>query len=129
MNYKASWDQDLLSEKERRKMFLTQQKMLAILRKFLNNQRSLVKQRPFSNRVIVDDFSDNLVEVTRFDEKKSKKIVEILKKDNMNTFKRNYGKYCNSLRKLKENDKVEFENLIGKMKGIKGRVNIGKHIY
>ena len=125
-----SLNQDLLSEKQRRKLFLTQQKMLNLLRKFMNRCQSQVKQKSQGTATLqANNTSEiNLIyEIMRIDEnnehklKKSSNIEESNKSHS--SFDRSYQKYYNSLKKLKAKHKPEFDQVVNKFKDIKGKIN------
>jgi len=121
-----SFNQDLLSEKERRKFFVIQQKMLLLLRKFTNKHHSQVRQKSQETNKKIEENTDKVFVITRFDEKMRNSNEGSIAA--LSSFERNYGRYYSSLKKLKKNDKPEFEGILQRMKGIKGRFNLHKYI-
>lgn len=130
-------NQDMFNEQQRKKLFLRQQKMLSLLRKFLNRYKSRVKQKPCGNHLKIYNSNRNytdgslVYEVTRLDQTPSSKKIKTemdSNEKNLTCFERNYHKYYNSLKKLKETDKKEFETFVNKLKNVKGKVPLGKFI-
>lgn len=129
-------NQDLFNEQQRKKLFARQQKMLSLLRKFLNRYKSRVKQKNCGNSVKNDKIPQNytegslLCEVTRLEQTNIRKIQTEADENqkNLSCFERNYNKYYNSLKKLKETDKKEFASLVTKLKNVKGKVQVGKFL-
>lgn len=125
-----SLNQDVMSEQQRKKLFLIQQKMLCLLRKFLNKYRSQVRQKSFGDSSKVVDEKSLVYEVMRLDlTQNNSKNSEISKeKSSSSCFDRSYQKYYKTLKNLKETDKGEFSSVIKRLKGIKGKFNIDKYL-
>ena len=125
-----SCNQYLLSEKQRRKFFVIQQKMLVLFRKFTNRYNSQVTQKAQGSCEKTQGSSENVYEITRFNESFHQKARNENQgdKEALSSFDRSYSRYYNSLKKLKAKDKPEFEEIVSRMKGIKGKFRLRKYI-
>lgn len=118
-----SLDQDLLTEKQRRRLFELQGKVLRLLRGYLNKSRSRVKQKAQGNKVILSKDSENnctRCEITlREENSQIERKNESVKKEKLGSFEKNYRRYYESLRRLKKNDLGSFKATIGRLKNLK----------
>ena len=96
---------------------------------FLNKYNSSVRQKSCGDNSKNENESSLLYEITRIDRTSVKKHTENESNEkNLSFFEKNYQKYYNSLKKLKEKDKSEFDSVLNKLKGVKGKLPIGKFL-
>ena len=123
-----SFNQELLTEKQRKRLFSLQRKVLRVLRKFVNEYRSIVKQKAQGNKPIYEENGENKIiryEINR-KEKKDKSIGK--QEKSLNSFDRSYQKYYESLKKLKTRDSENFMGTITRLKNIKGKWHVSKYL-
>ena len=125
-----SFNRELLTEKQRRKLFELQHKVIQLLRQFLNRYRSNVKQKGQASHVFAEQGLKKQVRIeVSLKEEEERQMGSIGKEEqNLSSFDRSYKRYYESLKKLKARNESDFMEKIKKLKSIKGKTNVSKFL-
>lgn len=125
-----NFNQELLTEKQRRKLFELQHKVIQLLRQFLNRYRSNVKQKGQASHVFAEQGLAKQVRIeVSLKEEDERQMGSIGKEEqNISSFDRSYKRYYESLKKLKMRNESDFMEKIKKLKSIKGKTHVSKFL-